>query len=140
MRAGIGEIKIDLTANEIVHDHVLARRTKPQRTLVFENVSSVLKLFQIALINFGALALKIRTAISADVRTFVPVNAQPLQAFINRGRGFLGIALGVSVFDSKNQFAAMMVNEEPVKERSARPADVQITGGRRRETDANFRT
>ena len=43
MRARIGEIEIDLAADEIVDNDVLARRTEAQRALVFENVAGVLK-------------------------------------------------------------------------------------------------
>src|SRR5690349_4162235 len=140
MRAGIGEIKINFSANEIVHDHMLTRRTEPERALVLENMSRVLQFLQIVLVNFSALTLKIGPEIPADMRTFVPVNSQPLESLVNRSRGFLGIALGVGVFDAQHQFATVMMHKEPVEERSARATDVQITGRRRRETNADFGT
>ena len=61
MRSGIGEIEIDFATDKIVHDNVLARRAEPQRALVFENVATILKFFQIALVDPGALTLKIGT-------------------------------------------------------------------------------
>ena len=73
MRAGIGEIEIDFAADKIVHDHVLTRRAETQRARVFEDVARVLKLLEVAFVNFGALALKVRTEITADVRAFIPV-------------------------------------------------------------------
>ena len=102
MRRGIGEIEIDFAANEIVHNHMLARRAKSKRALVFENVAGVLKFFQVAFVNVGALTLKIRTEIPADVRTFIPTNSEPFKSLINRGRGFFGIAFEIGVFDSQN--------------------------------------
>src|ERR1700731_5496409 len=99
MRAGVGEIEIDFAADEIVHDNVLPWRTEPQRTLIFKNMAAVLKFFQVALVSFSALALKVRTQISADMRTFVPIQSEPFQTFLNCDRAFLGIPLPVSVFD-----------------------------------------
>src|SRR5204863_3582438 len=98
MRSGIGKIEIDFPANEMVHDHVYARRTKTKRALVFENVAGVLKFFQITLVNISALTLKVGTHISADMRAFVPIDSEPFKPLINRGRGFFGVALEVSVF------------------------------------------
>src|SRR5260370_28547568 len=102
MRARIGEIEIDFAANEIVHDNMFARRTKSQRALVFEDVAAVLKFFQVAFVNFSALALEVRTEISADMGAFIPIQAKPFETLINRGRGFLGVAFSVGVFDSQN--------------------------------------
>src|ERR1700693_3434583 len=137
--ARIREIEIDFAANEIVHDHMLARRTKSERALVFKDMACVLKLLQVALVNFSALTLKIRAEIPADVRTFVPINSQPLQSFVNRRGGLLGVALGVGIFDSKNELAPVMMHKEPVEKRSARATDVQITRGRWRKPNSNFR-
>ena len=100
MRARVGEIEIDFAANEVVYNDVFARRTEPQCALVFENVPGFLKFFQIALINFSALALEIRSEVSADVRAFVPIHAQPLEPLVNRVRGFLGVPFEIGVFDS----------------------------------------
>ena len=45
-------------------------------------------------------------------------------------------ALDVGVLDAKHERAAMPAGVEPVEERSARAADVEIAGRRRRESDA----
>src|ERR1700736_4487869 len=102
MRARVGEIEIYFAADKIVHDDVLAGRTKPQRTLVFEDVTTVLEFFQVALVNFSALALKIGTEISTDVGAFIPIQSEPFQTFVNRGRGFFSVAFSVGVFDTQN--------------------------------------
>ena len=88
MRRRIGEIEIDFAAHDVVDDDVLARRTKSQRTLVFEDVTGILKFLQVALVKFCALTLQIRSEIAADVRTFVPIQAQPL-AVRRRSRPWL---------------------------------------------------
>ena len=73
MRAGIGEIEIDFAADEIIDQDVFAWRTKPKRTLIFENVTAVLKFLQIAFVKFRSFALQIGPEISSNVRTFVPI-------------------------------------------------------------------
>src|SRR4029450_6738748 len=69
----VRKIEIDFAANEIVDQDVLARGTKSQRSLVFKNVTGILQLLEIPLVNFVALTLKIGPEISADMRAFVPV-------------------------------------------------------------------
>src|SRR5437588_4552707 len=137
MRAWIGEIEIDFPANQIADDDVLAWRAKTQRALVFENMTAILKVFQVALVNVGALALKIRTEISADMRSFVPINTEPLESLVNRGRGFFGVAFDVRVFDSQHQFAAGVTRKQPVEQRGARTADMEVTGRRRSKANAD---
>jgi|SRR5947209_16041771 len=124
MRAGIGEIEIDFAANEIVDNHVFAWGTKAQRPLIFENVAGVLKLFQVALVDFGPLTLKIWPVISANMRTFVPINSEPVQAVVNRSCSLLSVALAVGILDSQNQFAAVVADEQPIKKRSAGTANM----------------
>src|SRR6266566_4434893 len=138
MRSGIGEIEIDSPANEIIDNDMLARRTKSQSSLVLENVAVVLKLFEVALVKVRAFALQIRPEIAAHVRAFVPIEAEPSETFVNCSRCFFDLACFIGVFDAENEFAAVMAREEPVKKCRPRPADVEIAGGRRGETDANF--
>ena len=73
MRSRIGKIEIDFAANQVIDHNMLARRTKAERALIFKNVTVVLQLLEIALVNFRALALKIGAKFSADVRALVPV-------------------------------------------------------------------
>src|SRR5205085_12006188 len=86
VRARVREIEINLAANEIVDDDVLTRRTEAQRALVFEDVTTVLKFFQVTLVNLRALTLEIRAKFSPDVGTFVPINSEPFEPPIDRGR------------------------------------------------------
>ena len=139
MRSGIGEIEIDLAADEIVDDDVFARRTEAQSSLVFEDVAGVLKFLQIALVKFCALALQIWPEIAAHMRAFIPVQAEPFQSIVNCGRRFFDMARSVGVFDAQNEFAAVMPRKEPVEERRSRAADVEIASRRGGETDADVR-
>src|SRR6266508_5380795 len=139
MRSGIGQIEIDPAADEIVDDDVFARRTETQNSLVFEDVASILKLLQVTFVKFCALALQIWPKIAAHMRAFIPVQAEPLQPFVNCGRRFFDMARLVGVFDSQNELSAVMPRKEPVKKRRSRAAEVEIAGGRGGETDADFR-
>ena len=102
MCPGIRKIKIDFPANKIAHDHVLARRPETQCARIFENMTAVLKLLQVALVNICALTLQIWAKISANVRTFIPIEAEPLQTLVNRCGGFFGVARSISVLDAQN--------------------------------------
>jgi hypothetical protein len=78
VRRRIGEIEIDFTAHDVVDDDVLAWRTESQGTLIFEDVTGILKLLQVALVKFSPLTLQIRSIIAARTRALVPVQTQPL--------------------------------------------------------------
>ena len=107
------------------------------RASVFENVTGILQLLQILFVNRIALALKIRAEITANMRTFVPVQPEPMQAVINRGRSFLGVARFIRILDAENKCPAVMAREEPVEKRRARAADMQVTSRRWSKTNTN---
>src|SRR5256885_15105941 len=138
MRVGIAEIEIDFSADQIIDNNMLARRTKPHRALVLENVTGVLKFFQVTLVEFGAFALQIRSEISATGRAFVPIKPEPLQPFVDCRHAFFDVPRSISIFDAQHEFAAVMAREEPIEQRGARATDVQKAGGRGGETDADF--
>ena len=119
---------------------MLARRPKSQRALVLENVTGVLKFIQVTLVKFCAFALQIRPQLAAKVRAFIPIQAQPFQSFVDGGHRFLGVALHIGVFDAQHEFPAVMSREQPVEKRGTRSADVQITGRRGGEANADLRS
>ncbi len=89
-------------------------------------------------INFNSVGLAIGAKGSADVRAFVPVESKPLQVgnqLIFKARL---AAFDIGIFYAKNHGAAMMTGEEPVKQRGAGVADVEMSGGRRGESHANL--
>src|SRR5437773_12510609 len=138
MGSWICEIEIDLGADDVSDRHVLTRRAKAECARVFENMAGVLKLFQILLVNIRSFALQIWSEISAHMRTFIPIETEPAQSFIDRGSGFFGIARSIGVLDAQNEFAVVMSREEPIEKSGARAADVEIASGRRGEADADF--
>ena len=74
---------------------------------------------------------------AADIRSLVPVEPQPAQAVDDARHHVPRRALGVGVFDAEHERAAVPAGEQPVEERRARAADVEIAGGRRRKTNAD---
>ena len=64
------------------------------------------------------------------------VESEPPHAVENAGDHVGRRALDVGVFDAEDERAAVPAGVEPVEQRRARAADVEIAGRRRRETDA----
>ena len=84
----------------------------------------------------AALGLAVRTVRPADVRPLVPVEPEPLERVEDVADVLLGGAVAVGVLDAEDERSAVMAREEPVEERGAGAADVEIAGGRRSEADA----
>jgi hypothetical protein len=80
-------------------------------------------------IEMQALRLAVGPARAADVRPFVPVQAEPAEVFENALLGLLRRTLGVGVLDAEDERAVVPAREQPVEERGARVADVELTGG-----------
>src|SRR5262249_26140087 len=71
-------------------------------------------------------------------RAFVPIQAEPFQPLINGCHRFFGVSLGIGVFNSQDEFPAVVPREEPVEKGGSRPANVQIASRRGRKTDADI--
>ena len=66
----------------------------------------------------------------------VPVEAEPVQAVEDRLGGLVAGAGLVGVLDAEKELAAGAAGEEPVEERRARAADVEVAGGGGGEAEA----
>ena len=123
--------------NEIVDHDMFARRTetqwRPRPRKCDRHPATDADTFR----KSNPLALKIRPEITANMRTFIPDQPEPVQPVINRGRSFLCIARFIRILDAQNKRPAVMAREEPVEKRRARAADVQITSRRWSETNTN---
>ena len=85
------------------------------------------------------LGLKVRRVRSADVRSFVPIEPEPAQPVEDAGHHFPRRPAGIGVFDAQHERPAMTPGVEPVEERGAGAADVQVSRGGRGEADAGHR-
>src|SRR5437763_1414602 len=84
-----------------------------------------------ALVDFGALALEIGPEISSNVWSFIPIQSEPSQTFVDCRRGFFGITRTIGILDPQNECAAVISGNKPVEQRGAGSADAPITPGRR---------
>ncbi len=85
---------------------------------------------------FESLRLKIRRVRPSDSWTFVPVESQPPHRLEDARHHLVRGSFRVCVFDAKDESAAVPAREEPVEQRCASAADVKISCGRRRESNA----
>ena len=129
----------------LVDQDRLARHLELDGTFVFVSQAAREQGLDAALVIFFPLGLEIRAAIAlagaggvACYGTFIPIESEPAQAVEDDVHGFLAVPRGVSVFDAQNERAAGVAGVKPVEQRSARAADVQVTGGRRSKTNAWF--
>src|SRR5262249_51711482 len=78
-----------------------------------------------------------RGALRLVERSLIPVHAQPFQAFNDSGDQFGLVPLGVGVLDSQNHRAALAPRKQPIKQRRARAAYVEIASRGGRKSNAN---
>jgi hypothetical protein len=88
-------------------------------------------------VDVQSLGLAVRPVIPAFLDTFIPREAHPLQVFEDGALGLTRRPRSIGVFDAKEKGAARTAREQPVKERGARIADVQLTSRTRGETDSH---
>ena len=74
-----------------------------------------------------------RDSVELHHRLAVPIKAEPAHAFQDRVDRRLGRSGAIGVLDAEQELAAMMPREQPVKQRGARAAQMEIAGRRRRE-------
>ncbi|MCY1426439.1 hypothetical protein D9M71_422600 [compost metagenome] len=102
-----------------------------------EGVALLDQFVGVLLIDGAALALPIRAMRAADVRAFVPFDAEPAQGVEDLLFGLAGGAQLVGVLDAQDELAAVLAGEAEVEQRDVGGADVRVAGGRRRDTGAN---
>ena len=76
-------------------------------------------------------------ALIGDV--LVPVETEPLHSLENRARALVGAAGAVGVLDAEQERSTMLAGEQPIVDRCASAADVEIAGGRWREAESQRR-
>src|SRR5262249_5752160 len=84
-----------------------------------------------------ALRLKVGAERAADFGALVPGDAEPAEAVEDGLQGLGTVALGVGVVDAQAEGAPLRRGQQPVKQRGADPADVQIAGGTGGEAGAD---
>src|SRR5258705_6866154 len=85
-----------------------------------------------------AVGLAVRTAGTADIRPLVPLQPKPAQILEDALLEFLLGPLRIGVLDAQDERAVVAAREQPVEQRGARVADVQLAGGAWREADSHL--
>ena len=89
------------------------------------------------LVDVAALGLTVRAVRPTDVDALVPIDAEPVQRLDDLVVAFLGITLGVGVFDTEHESALGMACLSPVEQGGTDHADVRNAGRGRAEAHAN---
>src|SRR6185436_10570923 len=95
------------------------------------------ELLRHAAIAIEAFGLEVRAIGTANLRALVPVDAEPAEPVEDPFDHLVRRALDVRVLDAEDEDAAEPSRVQPVEERGARAADMQIPGRRWGEADAD---
>ena len=87
----------------------------------------------------GALRLVIRCMRPADLGPLIPVDAQPPEPVQNRLQRRGHVALGIGVVNPQQELPFVPAGEQPVEQRRAHAADVEVSGGTGREARTDLR-
>ena len=82
----------------------------------------------------GGLAMEIQ-AVGLTVE-LVPAQLEPLETFVNGIERGLRVPFDVRIIDAQNDDAAMVARIQPIEDESSSAANVKVTCGRGRKTDA----
>ncbi|MCY1279971.1 hypothetical protein D9M71_54020 [compost metagenome] len=99
-----------------------------------EGVALVHQFLGILLVDLATLALAIGTMRAADIRAFVPLDAEPAQGIEDLLLGLAGGAQLVGVFDAQDELTAVLARETQVEQGNVGSAHVRVAGGRRRDS------
>lgn len=103
-----------------------------------KGVPALQKLFYLLFIECAAFALAVGAEITANVRTFIPIEAEPAQGIEYESFRFVRAACLVGVFYAKNELAFVLMREGSIKQGNVGGADMGIASGRRCDSGADW--
>ena len=95
------------------------------------------ELLGVRLIEVQPVGLPIRSARPAHVGPLVPIETEPPEVADNRRLRLAGRAFGVRVLEPEDEDAVGSARKQPVEQRGARVADVELAGRARGESDSH---
>jgi hypothetical protein len=108
-----------------------------RRTEAEIRMAAVQQFIRVGRVEVKPFGLAIRPVQAADVGPLVPVEAEPPQILENAGFRLARRALGVGVLDAENERAVLAVRKQPVEQRRARVAHMEVAGGAGGETNSH---
>ena len=95
------------------------------------------ELLDFAVVDIKTFALEVRTAVTFATRTFVPLQAKPLEVAHQVVQGSFVIALAVGVFDTQVERTAHVLGKKVVVNSGTSTAHMQVARRTRGKTDAD---
>jgi hypothetical protein len=120
----VRHIHLHAPADEVIDDDHLARKSEPPSSIVFVDMAARLEFLEVAKVDGFALTLEIRAAISANIRTFIPVQSEPLHPVENRLHRRLGVPRFVGVLDAQDKRPTQVPGIKPIKQCSPRSTNM----------------
>ena len=149
MRLACRQTALDLFITELERTPVIAGRLATghlfgahliqllRRAKAIESVTGIDQFLGIARVDFATLALPIWAMRTTDIRTFVPLDSQPAQGIEDLLLGLTGRTQLIGVFDTQNEFAAVLLGEAVVEQSDVGGANMGVAGRRWRDARAN---
>ncbi len=98
------------------------------------NLALLLQLCRFSLIYRGTLRLCVGLVCATHSRSFLPIQAEPVQIGLQILGKLFTTALGIRVLDAQQEHAIAALRQQPAEQRRAHIAEVQLAGGAGRET------
>jgi hypothetical protein len=95
------------------------------------------QLVRVRRIQVHTLGLTVWSVRPADIRTLVPLEAEPSEILEDAALRFPCRSLGVGILDAQDECSVLAVREQPVEQRRAGVAHVQLTGGAGSKSNAH---
>ena len=93
-----------------------------------ESISTIEQLLRMLLIDSRAFALPIRRMWASLVGAFIPIQMKPFQCSEDVILRLSGAAYLVSIFDTQNEFAAVLACKTQIEQSDVRSTNVGISG------------
>ena len=144
-RLAIRQFAADIAHHQIRNCDRLPLHLELDRALVLIGQPTRQQRLDATLVILPPLTLEVRPSVAfarpggvAGDRTLVPFEPKPAQTLEDNIHRLLRIPRRVRVLDPQHERAARMPGIEPVEQRRAGTSDVEVAGGTRGKSDANF--
>src|SRR5687767_3198026 len=128
-------VELDWSMHAVGKRGLARRHLEANRAFVEHRLAAIQQLLSRGAIAIEPLGLKVRRVRAANLRPFVPIDAQPPQSIEDTGDHFGLVTLDVGVLNAQDERAAVAARIEPIEQGSPGATNMKITGGGRGETE-----